>query len=509
MGQIVTKKEFGKIRKQIKTENKTIAHCHGVFDLVHPGHLQHFMEARKLADVLIVTVTAARFVRKGPDRPFFDDDMRLSFLAAIECIDYVMLSEGYTGEDVIEIVQPDYWVKGQEYADIKNDVTQAQEKEVALVKKYGGDVCFTSGVQFSSSRLINKALAPFSEELQMYIESLQQDLPLSKAVGIIDKFKELSILVIGDTIIDEYIYCSPPGSMTKSNGYSTSVLRRERSLGGALAIARHASAFCGKTSAYSIIGKEVDVHEEIEKELDKKIENCLILSENFDTIIKTKYLVENVKREELNKLFSVNNIKNPAIVPEDAEEALLNKLKEDIDIYDLVICCDFGHGLVTERILRFLEENAKYFVINCQTNATNYGLNLITKCQRVDAFVLNQKELKLAMQTDKGTEEDNLKKLRIRLGAKEGWLTRGAHGAYGVKDKVISCPAVSNKVKDTIGAGDAFLTMAAMGSAIGEDIEISTFLGNVAGALGANIIGNTKSLERSNVLKFIATLLNI
>ena len=96
MGQIVSKHEFVEIRKRLKSNGKTIVLCHGVFDLVHPGHIIHFEEAKKLGDILVVSITAAEYVRKGPGRPYFDDTMRQKFLSAIDCIDYVMLSEGYT-----------------------------------------------------------------------------------------------------------------------------------------------------------------------------------------------------------------------------------------------------------------------------------------------------------------------------------------------------------------------------------------------------------------------------
>ena len=104
MGKIVLKKEFADIKAKLEKENKKIILCHGVFDLVHPGHIIHFEEAKRLGDILVVSITAAEYVRKGPGRPYFDDEMRLKFLSAIECIDYVMLSEGYTVDDIIEAI---------------------------------------------------------------------------------------------------------------------------------------------------------------------------------------------------------------------------------------------------------------------------------------------------------------------------------------------------------------------------------------------------------------------
>lgn len=511
MGEITTKAEFPAIRERLRREGKTVAQCHGVFDLVHPGHIKHFEEARKLADVLVVSITAAKYVRKGPDRPYFDDAARMDFLTAIKYIDYVLLSEGYTGEDVIETVRPDFWVKGIEYADRKNDVTQAQDREVALVRKYGGDIRFTEGVQFSSTYLINKALAPFSEELLQFMYRFKETYSYDDVRERIESLDSLSVLVVGDTIIDEYIYCAPPGQMSKSSGYSTRILKKERSLGGSLAIARHAYAFTKRVAVLSPIGTEPEVLAEIGAEMDGGIERQFIESDSFSTIVKTKYMVENEKRKELDKLFSVNNVTSPAAIPEESRARLHQRLLEEADKYDVVFCCDFGHGTIDGETIGILQKKARFLAVNCQTNATNYGLNLITKYQKASVFALDQKELKLAVQNEFLSEQESLTLLKRKISAEEGWLTRGSKGAYGIsrEDEITDCPAVSTRVRDTVGAGDAFLTLAALAAAAGAGNDMSTFLGNIAGALGANIVGNTQAIDRRNVLKFAATLMNV
>ena len=141
MEKVVTKKEFKEvIRPKLKKENKTIALCHGVFDLIHPGHIIHFEQAAEMADILVVSITAAKYVRKGPGRPYFSDDMRLKFLSAIECIDYVMLSEEYTVDDIVEAVEPDFYVKGEEYANEDADVT-------ANMKSWWKSMAVRSGIR--------------------------------------------------------------------------------------------------------------------------------------------------------------------------------------------------------------------------------------------------------------------------------------------------------------------------------------------------------------------------
>ena len=156
-----------------------------------------------------------------------------------------------------------------------------------------------------------------------------------------------------------------------------------------------------------------------------------------------------------------------------------------------------------------IQEHAKFLALNCQTNSSNYGKNLITKYRRADVFALDQKELGLAFSEYQSSEEEQLLHLSEHLHT-HGWLTQGSKGATSVESgKLKSCPAFTLKVKDTIGAGDAFFALASLTVAAGAPIEIGTFMGNVAGALAANIMGNKEAIGKVNVLKYASTLLNI
>src|SRR3982750_4739052 len=86
---IKTIEELGEIARAAQAEGRTVALCHGVFDLVHLGHVRHILAARNEADVVIVTVTADRFVNKGPGRPIFPENMRAEMLAALGTVDWV------------------------------------------------------------------------------------------------------------------------------------------------------------------------------------------------------------------------------------------------------------------------------------------------------------------------------------------------------------------------------------------------------------------------------------
>lgn len=510
MEKIISKEQFkNSIRPILKKEGKTIALCHGVFDLVHPGHVIHFEQAKAMADVLVVSITAAKYVRKGPGRPYFDNETRMRFLAALECIDYIMLSEGYTVDDIIENVEPDFYVKGEEYAREEDDITGMITKERQLVEKHGGQLAFTTGQTFSSTRLINTAMAGLPDEVRRYMEGFRQRYTMDMVRDYAEKASQLKVLVIGDVIIDKYTYCQVQGTMSKDMGYSTRLSHSEEYLGGSVAIARHLASFTSNVTLMSIIGNEKDRKQHIEEELKEQIRVELECSQDFPTIVKHRYLTKNAKREEYRKILAIHNIPENMKYEEEVYRRFKNKLADRIADYDVVFVCDFGHGLMDGELMELVQKKAKYLALNCQTNSTNKGLNIITKYTRADAFTLDQVELKLAFPELASDEKGSLQKLSEYLGAK-GWLTRGSFGAYDISQgEIHECPAFTLSVKDTIGAGDAFFAAAGIVSAVGAPVEIGTFIGNIAGALGANIIGNKEAVEKVNILKYASTLMNV
>ena len=510
MAEIVGKTEFKEaIRPRIKAGGRTIVLCHGVFDLVHPGHMIHFEHAKKMGDILVVSVTAARFVRKGPGRPYFSDEMRLKFLSGIAHIDYVLLSEGHTVDDIVEAVEPDIYVKGSEYADEDADITGKIREERELVERHGGRIRYTGGQVFSSTKLINTAMSGLSEEVRAYMEGFRTRHSMEEVMGYAGRAGKLKVLVVGDVIIDRYSYCSLQGLMSKDMGYSARLKHTEEYLGGALAVARHLAGFTGDVALMSVMGCEEDMERRLSDEVSDRIQLKLTYSPKYPTIVKHRYLTRNAKREEYKKIFAVTNVPEKMRFDEETMGRFRERLREGIGAYDVVFLCDFGNGLIDGEAMEIVQRGAKYLVLNCQTNSSNHGRNIITKYTRADAFSLDQEELKLGYPALADDEKLALQRLNGHLGGR-GWLTRGSLGAYGVEEGEIgSCPAFTLTVKDTVGAGDAFLSVAGIFSAAGAPVEVGTFLGNIGGALGANIIGNKEALEKANVLKYAATLMNV
>ena len=509
---IISREAFSYIRDELRRDGKTVVLCHGVFDLLHYGHIEHLQEAKSLGDVLVVSVTAARFVNKGPGRPCFNDSQRMRFLASIECVDYVLLSEAVTVHEIVECVQPDIYVKGQEYATAENDVTGNIGPEQKIVERYGGRIHFTNGEVYSSTRLLNNFFGALPEDVVEMSHRLRDkygDGIADEARRMVDGFRKCNVLVIGDIILDDYVFCRVQGLTTKDAAMSTKYETMERYAGGALAIARHLAGFAGKVTLLSMMGPEEDIEEFILSTMTP-VECRIVREKDFITPVKRRYLKKHPLRQEYEKLFSVNYLLDVHGMRQVNYEKLYRNLEEMLPNYDLVVVCDYGHGLLNNRAIRKIEKSARFMAVNCQTNSSNYGMNVITKYHRADAFVVDEKELHLPFGQSLMETPGLLAKLGAQLKSEYAWVTMGAHGALGRRNGEESqIPAVTLHVKDTVGAGDAFYSLAVLAAATGMPIDIATLVSNVAGAIKTNLVGNEKPVAKVDLLKFLNTVLNV
>ena len=140
-----------------KLAGKRIVHCHGEFDLMHVGHIKYFQAAKKMGDILVVTVTPDIYIDKGPGRPVFNQQLRAESIAALECVDYVAINKWPTAEETMKLLKPDIYVKGQEFEGLE-DKTGKLQKELKVIQEIGAEIRFTHEVVFSSTELINKNL---------------------------------------------------------------------------------------------------------------------------------------------------------------------------------------------------------------------------------------------------------------------------------------------------------------------------------------------------------------
>ena len=108
--------------------------CHGVFDLLHIGHIYYLEEAKKNGEILIVSLTFDKFVNKGPSRPVFDEHQRAKMLASLNFVDYVVISNNPTAEVILKELKPSVYCKGPDFKEYKQDLTGKIISETNIVK---------------------------------------------------------------------------------------------------------------------------------------------------------------------------------------------------------------------------------------------------------------------------------------------------------------------------------------------------------------------------------------
>ena len=155
-------------------KKKKIGLCHGVFDILHYGHIKHFEEAKKYCDILIVSLTTDKYVRKGNGRPYFNEKIRVNTLASLNVVDYVVISKFPTAVEIISAIKPNFYFKDKEYKIFKDDITGNIDKEVRVLKKHKGKIIFTNQKNFSSSNIINNNSDHFNETQRNFINNLKK-----------------------------------------------------------------------------------------------------------------------------------------------------------------------------------------------------------------------------------------------------------------------------------------------------------------------------------------------
>lgn len=147
--------ELSQIMQKVKSKGEKVVLCHGCFDLMHPGHIKYFQAAKRMGDVLVVTVTPDRYIDKGPGRPAFNENLRAESIAALECVDYVAINKWPTAEETLRLLRPDIYVKGQEFQNLE-DKTGKIQKEFNVIQEIGAEMRFTNEIVFSSTKLLNQ-----------------------------------------------------------------------------------------------------------------------------------------------------------------------------------------------------------------------------------------------------------------------------------------------------------------------------------------------------------------
>ena len=496
-------KELKKITSKLKKKKKIVL-CHGVFDLLHIGHIKHFQEAKKHGQLLIVSVTPDRYVNKGPLKPAFTEKLRLESIAAIGIVDFVYLNDAKSSVKVIEEIKPNIYCKGIEYKNFKEDISGLIKEEVSAVKKINAKIIYTKDITFSSSKLINQN-SSFGTQHNTNIGNIKKNYSFKKIKDVIEKFKSNKILIIGETIIDQYVFCEALGKSGKEPVLVLRDLQTEEYLGGAAVISRHLSNFCNKISVLSMVGEKGEYLKKIKKELPKNVNFRYIKKKNSPTILKRRFL-DKVGNHKVLGVYKINDD-----ILEKNEERNFNKILTNLlPKFDLVIVSDYGHGLISKNSAKIICKLSKYLALNAQVNAANIGYHSLRNYKNVDSVIINSTELRQNLRDKNEKLEVLMKKFAKNQNIKKLVVTRGDQGSilYSTKEKKLTyCSPYAIKAVDKIGAGDAMLSLMSLCLQAKLNNDFSLLFGSLAAAQSVESIGNQQSINKTSILKSLENML--
>jgi len=480
------------LRAEARSAGRTVVHCHGCFDIVHPGHIHHLQYARKLGDLLVVSVSADSQVNKGPDRPLIPDDLRAASLAALECVDAVYLNPQPTAVDLLDALQPDIYVKGREYEQ-NHDPRFLAERDT--VTRNGGRVVFSSGdIVYSSTALIgsfrktdtfnDEKTQRFCRRYHLAGDALQQ---------LIHRFRGQRVLVIGDYMLDRYHFCEATGVAGEGPMMALRALESRDFDGGAGVIAMHLAGLGARPTLLSSFADD-DLSTQAEMRLRAAGVQVGGLHQRPGTIAKHRYLVEE------SKLFKVDE-GSAAPLDSQAETQLADEILACADDAAAVIFADFGYGLITtgllEHVMAPLRQRVPIITADVSGKQGNLlrftGVDLLCPTEREMRETLHDFGSGLGAVVARLLRSSQARQAIITLG-KQGLVTFDWPGAdpEASEGRLRSeyLPALSSRTIDPLGCGDALLATSSLALACGGSLQTAALLGSLAAAVEVQSTGN-------------------
>ncbi len=482
-------------------KKKIIGLCHGVFDVVHIGHLNHFKSAKSFCDFLIVSITQDKFIKKGVNQPLFDENQRLEYLKSFKIVDKVYICKTESAEDSIKRFKPNLYFKGPDYKNNKLDETKKIYLEKKLVKRYKGKIIYTNDKQYSSSKIINFKSFGLSDKQSFFLNNFKKKYSLNFVNSEIKKLKSIKPLVLGELIIDTYCYGNAIGKASKEPHIVLSRLNEESYIGGSGAIARNIASFTKKVTLISECGNEKKYSNFFKEKLGKNIKSVFYKPySSYTTINKTRYI------DKINNYKLLGYYDLPEINTKINKTKLYKLIKSNLIKNNLLIISDFGHNFFDQKITNFVNNlKGLYKTANVQINSANFGSQSLKKYKNLNALFVNEGELRHEYRDKSSSIETLGRLLKKNNNLQIVIITRGKNGAVMIdkENKIINVPAFAYNSVDKIGAGDSLFAVSSIALSAGIDCRLSLLLGSLSAAETVRYPGNKFSINQNIIERYV------
>ncbi|NKB44733.1 MAG: adenylyltransferase/cytidyltransferase family protein [Alphaproteobacteria bacterium] len=462
-------------------KSDTVVFVSGNFFALHPGHVRVLKFAAESGDTLVVGVSATR-----PSNDVPPPEERAEALRELGIVDrVVVLDDGV--ETYLRELKPGVVIKGKEFENVPNP-------EEPILKEYGGRLIFASGEStYSGSDLLahdNKASkSPRLSIPQDFLE--RHGLGAKQLIDRVKSFSNLSVVVVGDLIVDEYVNCEPLGMSQEEPSIVVSPQSTDRFIGGAGIVAAHAASLGASVDFLSIVGDD-ETGDLVAAWLPEYEVNAhLITDESRPTTLKQRF------RAQDRTMLRVSHLRQHEISKEHQSQ-IAAKFESLCAKADLVIFSDFNYGCLPQPLIDQLANTAQktstMFVADSQSSSqvgdiSRYkNAHLLTPTEFEARLALRDQNSGLAKMGHDLLAATDSANVFVKLGA-AGVLIVSAEPAP-TEQQVDRLPAFNSLPKDVSGAGDSMLTAASLALSAGASTWEAAFIGSIAAGIQTGRVGN-------------------
>ncbi len=459
--------------------NQKLVFVAGNFNIVHPGHLRLINFAKSCGELLVVGL----FTDDSPGVIVGFDDRREG-LMSLESVDQVVNLGPNDLLDFINALRPEVMVKGKEHE-------FADNPERNIVLAYGGHFIFSAGeATFSSRDLIRREISnPFSTPLRSDDGFLtRHSSSRAQLTERLQAFAGRKVCVLGDLILDEYVYCDPLGMSQEDPTIVVTPIESRVFVGGAGIVAAHLVGLGAKTTYLTVVGQDAMAAKAASFLSDFGVDHHFLVDSSRPTTLKQRFRASN------KTLLRVSHLRSHDIEKEHQLE-MLQRFSATLADVEGVVFSDFNYGCLpptfVEQAIRLCRERDVPFFADSQASSQESD---VSRFPHADFLSATEREARLAMNDFRSglqyianslLETSQASGLLLKLGA-EGLLALCSKPALSTDE----IAAFNPNPLDVAGAGDAMLAAATLVRLAGGSIWEAAYLGSVAAAVQVSRMGN-------------------
>lgn len=482
--------ELESVVRDLKEQNKKIVVCHGHFNVIHPGHLRFLEFARKQGNYLFVALSGNTKVEEDVREKFFDEKDRAFGVASLHNVEKVFIYNDNTLDEIINIIKPMCFVCGEEFS----RKTELIKKEIEIVEKNNGKVVFSSGdSHYASTDFLEREIDEIKNERmdRFRLALKKQKISAENLVARCDNFVNKHLLVIGDTIVDQYVACDALGMSSEAPVLVVRELEHREFVGGAAIVSRHVRALGAKCTFVSLVGSD-HPGEIVKRELEREnVSHRLITDRERPTTFKIRYMVST------QKILRVSRLKDNHLNAR-MEEQVMDHIASVAQDIDGIIVSDFCYGVITPGILDFISKISKKHKIKLFGDVQSSSqIGNVAKFKNYYLIKPTEKEARISLDDKYSGLELLGNNLLKNTGSQNVILSLGPEGFIAFKTtdnkrflKSQHFPALNPSPLDVVGAGDSLLTTLAVACCAGADVMEAAALGALVASIAVGKVGN-------------------